>query len=94
MVACAVGVLALAVALGAGARWRRVAEIRALSPPERTRIFSRALDDLKTTCARREETDGPVREHCRGQAEFLTLFPECDARCQLLVSAALPHARR
>jgi hypothetical protein len=89
-----VGATALILALAAGARFGARAEIRALSARDRARIFGRALEDLRTTCADPARANGALRDHCRAQAEFLTLFPECDAVCRSLAAGALPHARR
>jgi hypothetical protein len=94
LLALAAGGLLLALALAAGAHFRSVADIPGLSAGERARIFRRALDDLKTGCGDRAHEDGALRDHCRAQAEFLTLFPECDGACRALAAASLPHARR
>ena len=92
--ALALGAALLALAVAAGARSRAVADVRALSPSERGRIFARALEDLKTACVEPAQPDGALRDHCRAQAEFLMLFPECDRVCQSMAAGALPHARR
>jgi hypothetical protein len=88
------GVALLILALAAGTHSRTQADIRALSSGDRARIFGRALEDMKTTCADVAQVDGALRDHCRAQAEFLRLFPECDSTCQSSAAAALPHARR
>ena len=88
------GGLLLVLALAAGARSRTVADIRALSAGARARIFASAFEDLKTACADSAATDGALRDHCRAQAQFVTLFPECDRACQSIASRSLPHARR
>ncbi len=84
----------LALALAAGSRSRTVVDIRALSAQERARIFGPALEDLKAACTDPIREDGALRDHCRAQAEFLTLFPECDRVCQSVAAGALPRARR
>ena len=92
--ALGLGVCLLILALAAGTRSRSLADIRALSAGARARIFARALEDMKTTCADVAQIEGALRDHCRSQAEFLRLFPECDSGCQSVAAAALPHARR
>jgi len=94
MFALVLGAALLVLALVAGTRSRTLADIRTLSAGDRARIFGRALEDLKTTCANLAQVDGALRDHCRAQAEFLRLFPECDPTCQSLTAGALPHARR
>jgi len=94
ILALALGAVLLVLALAAGARFGAAADVRALSARDRARIFARALEDLKTACASPAQADGALREHCAAQAEFLTLFPECDRACQSAAARALPHARR
>jgi hypothetical protein len=94
VLALTLGAALLVAALAAGARSRTVTDIRAMSADDRARIFARALEDLKTACADPALADGTLREHCRAQAQFLTLFPECDRACQSITAGALPHARR
>ena len=94
MLALAVGALLLILAVAAGTRSRSLADIRALSAPDRARMFGRALEDLKTSCPTPERVEGALRDHCRAQAEFVRLFPECDRACQSLAAAVLPHAKR
>jgi hypothetical protein len=94
ILALTLGAALLAVALAAGAHSRAVTDIRAMSADDRARIFGRALEDLKTACGDPARADGALRDHCRAQAEFLTLFPECDRVCQSIAAGALPHARR
>jgi hypothetical protein len=88
------GVVVLVLALAAGMRSRNAADLRALSPGDRGRIFARSLDDLKTACADPAGGDGALRDHCRAQSQFLTLFPECDRTCRSLAATWMPHARR
>lgn len=92
--ALVVGLLALTAAYVAGRQHSRLQEVRSLAPDERASIFARALDDVKTTCAAVDAADEVLREHCRDQAAFLVMFPECDAACESLAAAALPHAHR
>jgi hypothetical protein len=94
ILALTIGAISLVLAIVAGGRSRSLAEIRALSSGDRARMFQRALDDMKTTCAGPERLDGALRDHCRAQAEFLMLFPECDRACQTMAATSLPHARR
>jgi hypothetical protein len=91
-IAAAAGLLFVAsVALS---RAQTVGSIAGLPPTERTAIYQRALDDAEAACAIPTARTGALADHCRSQAEFLILFPECDARCQRIAAAILPHARR
>ena len=76
------------------ARAQQVRSVRSLPAADRVTLYQRTLTDVGTTCTSLESHDGALREHCIGQAQFLTLFPDCDARCQQLVASVLPHARR
>ena len=88
------GLLVLIGAFVAGRQHSRLQEVRSLAPQARASIFARALDDMKTTCASVDPADEVLRDHCRDQATFLVMFPECDAGCESLAAAALPHAHR
>ncbi|HVT08554.1 MAG TPA: hypothetical protein VHO67_13930 [Polyangia bacterium] len=92
--AVALGLVALTGAFIAGRQHSRLQQVRSLDPEARASIFARALDDLKTSCAAVDPADEVLREHCRDQATFLVMFPECDAACESLAAAALPHAHR
>lgn len=62
---------------------RATAEERALARlprAERGALYQRTLDNVRTTCA--GERGRELRELCRGQAELVLLFPECDGACQ------------
>ncbi len=92
--AVAAGLVVLIAAFVAGRQHSRLQEVRSLAPDARASIFARALDDMKTTCASVDPADEVLRDHCRDQATFLVMFPECDAGCESLAAAALPHAHR
>ena len=61
---------------------------------ERAALYHRTLTDVETPGVVTEASDGALREHWLRQAEFLTLFQDCDARCQQVAASILPHARR
>jgi cytochrome b pre-mRNA-processing protein 3 len=84
-------ILVAAVAIS---RAELVKSVRTLPPADRSALYHRTLTDVETTCTAPEARDGALRDHCLRQAEFLTLFPDCDARCQQLAASVLPHARR
>ena len=84
-------VLAAVIAIS---RAELVKSVRDLPAADRAALFHRTLMDVDTTCAVPAARDGALRDHCVRQAEFLTLFPDCDARCQQLAASILPHARR
>ena len=71
-----------------------VKSVRNLPTADRSALYHRTLTDVDRTCTSPEAHDGALRDHCLRQAEFLTLFPDCDARCQQLAASVLPHARR
>ena len=82
------------VAVVAMSRAELVKSLRNLPAADRAALYHRTLTDIDTTCAVPEARDGALRDHCLRQAEFLTLFPDCDARCQRLAASILPHAHR
>jgi hypothetical protein len=95
--ASAVVVAAFAVLIGfgaavAGTQERR--EIGGLPADERAGIYARVADDLERTCTAPSAQEGALRDHCRREAAFVVLFPECDARSASLARSILPHARR
>jgi hypothetical protein len=90
----AVAAAALLVAGIAVGQWNRVTSLRHVPPSIRAVEYRRALQDAEETCARPESATGMLRQHCVDQAQFLILFPECDARCRGVVEAILPRARR
>ena len=70
------------------------ANIRDLPAGARAPLYQRALEDVKSACALPAAHQGALRQHCLRQAQFLTLFPECDAACQRTAASVLPHAHR
>jgi hypothetical protein len=82
------------VAVVAISRAELVKSVRNLPAADRAALYHRTLTDLDSTCTAPEAHDGALRDHCLRQAEFLTLFPDCDRRCQQLAASVLPHARR
>jgi hypothetical protein len=92
-VAPTVAAATLLVGLAIG-QWRSTASLQYVPASVRLAEYRRALADVEQTCARPEAGAGPLRSHCLDQAQFLILFPECDARCRGVVDAILPRARR
>jgi hypothetical protein len=70
------------------------ANIRDLPAATRRTLYRRALDDVESACALPAAREGSLRDHCRRQARFLSLFPECDAACQRTAASILPRAHR
>jgi hypothetical protein len=68
--------------------------IARLSPSERAAIVARTQRDLRETCALPTAHDGALRDHCVEEANFVLLFPECDAACGSTARAVLPRARK
>ncbi len=59
-------------------------EVRGMPAPERRALYQRTWETLQGTCA---HAPGPtVRDHCREQATFIGLFPECNDSCRDLVA--------
>ena len=88
------GWMLLIVATAAHDWVQNIGSIRGLPPAQRARIYERSLGEAEAACTTPEAQAGALHHHCRDQAEFLVLFPECDGRCQKLAEAILPHARR
>jgi len=88
------GWMLLIVVIAAHDWVQNIGSIRGLPPAERARSYARSLAEAEATCTTPEARAGALHDHCIGQAERLTLFPECDGRCQSLAEAILPHARR
>jgi hypothetical protein len=88
------GWMLLIVAIAAHGWVQNIGNVRRLAPAERAPIYERSLGEAEVACTTPEARTGALRDQCLGQAELLTLFPECDGRCQRLVEAILPHARR
>jgi hypothetical protein len=92
-VAALLGLIALGAALSFAASLSH-GSVAHLPTSSRAAIFRRAYDDLHETCALPEAADGAVLEHCRSEASFVILFPECDTACGRAARALLPHACR
>lgn len=86
------GWMLLLVAIAAHDWVQNLGSIRGLPPAERGRSYERSLAETEATCTTSEAQAGALHDHCIGQAERLILFPECDARCQRLTEAILPHS--
>jgi hypothetical protein len=84
----------LLVAVAVVSRAQLVKSVRDLPAADRAALYHRTLTDVETACTVPEARDGALHDHCLRQAEFLTLFSDCDARCQQLAASVLPHARR
>lgn len=76
--------------------WSRGAPARAIGDlpgAQRRAIYQRAIEDLEATCRRGHAQT--LDAHCTAQAEFVLLFPECDAGCQDLARRrSAPKATR
>lgn len=81
------------VAFVAVSRAQLVKSVRNLPAADRASLYHRTLLDVDA-CTAPEAREGALRDHCLRQAEFVLLFPDCDARCQQLAASVLPHARR
>ena len=77
-----VGALALAAVIGtfASIESNLDREIRDLPTAQRTALYLRTLDTLRTTCEQ-VARGATMTEYCREQAKFIERFPECDAAC-------------
>lgn len=86
---------ACALALLGTITWQAGSERRAIArlPDEvRRGVFSQTLEAFSELCRGPERDD--LRSHCREQARFLALFPECGARCGDLAAPYLHRATR
>ncbi len=81
------------VAFVAVSRAQLVKSVRNLPATDRAALYHRTLLDVDG-CTAPEAREGALRDHCLRQAEFVLLFPDCDARCQQLAASVLTHARR
>lgn len=85
-------VLLAALAVVCFIKTRLARELSELPATERGALYERTLDTLRTTCT---QARGPeVAEYCRQQADFITLFPECDAECRDLAARFAPGPSR
>jgi hypothetical protein len=85
--------VALVIGMGIG-HWQGLDRLRTLPEGVRAAAYRRAFNDVAETCSRPEADSGPMHEHCVEQAQFLIVFPECNADCRRLVDPILPRARR
>jgi len=67
--------------------------IRDLAPPAREAFYRRTLQEVKGACTLPAAREGGLRDHCRRQAQFVRLFPECDAACWRTTASLLPPRR-
>jgi hypothetical protein len=88
------GAGAVFIAAYAAGTWNQAAGLGNVPAAIRAVEYARALDDVEATCGKPEAAAGPLRRHCVDQAQFLILFPECDARCRGAADAILPRTRR
>lgn len=66
--------------------------IRDLPVADRRALYERTLTNYRTLCAPTMRAE--MKERCQQDAEFLALFPECDASCRELISALWPQPKR
>ena len=93
--AWALGLAAFGTVVGlAVAQWWGIDRLRALPVGVRADAFARAMRDIEMVCNPPATEDGPLGEHCRQQARFVAIFPECASECWRLVDRLLPRARR
>jgi hypothetical protein len=71
----------------------RGAAIRALPALTRSQLLQDGLLELGSIC-REPALEGPLREHCLGEARLLLALPECGSACQNSARAILPHGCR
>jgi hypothetical protein len=79
---CVIGAIAFWI-------WSEGAERRALRDlpeAEREAVYRRTLENYGAVCA---SGDLALDEYCRGQAQILLAFPECDEACRALAGHTL-----
>jgi cytochrome b pre-mRNA-processing protein 3 len=57
-----------------------------LPEADRAVLYQHTIDNLKRVCDPSARPSG-LDEYCKQQAEFVLMFPECDAGCQALAKA-------
>ena len=83
----------IALAVAAVAIWQsdeERREIRAMPAAERAAVFAKEWASLLEGCS---EPSPALVDHCRSEARFLALFPECDAACRDRVASLLAPVR-
>jgi hypothetical protein len=65
-------------------------DIEKVPAAERQILYSRTMDELRTTC----RVTSALSDHCRDQAELVLRLPECDVQCRALAALFFEHARR
>jgi hypothetical protein len=76
--------------------WHRGAESRALKqlpPDERSAVFARELENLKSLCGHSPPKEA-LQERCESLASFVLELPECDEACKALARSRLSRATR
>jgi hypothetical protein len=76
------------------AQWRAIDRLRGLPMGMRGEAYARAMLDIERVCNPPPTEEAPLGEHCRQQAQFVVVFPECASECRRLVDGLLPRARR
>jgi hypothetical protein len=84
--------LVLALLLRIWDRGEETRAIRTLAPRDRTALYHRTLDDLRSACGPSTSVD--LSAHCERQARFILQFRECDADCRRRARALLPAPTR
>jgi hypothetical protein len=82
-------VLALAVAFV----WNLGAERRAiegLDPVQRRAVYEQVFGEVQRLCGAGPRDDA-LEKRCVEQVQFISQFPECDARCQELARSHMPR---
>jgi hypothetical protein len=94
----AITAMAIAVAGFVAIVWFRGSDqeqtaIRRLPDSDRRALYERTMRTLQSTCVAPERTRG-LDDFCRGQAEFILKFSECDAPCVSLAGKFRPNPTR
>lgn len=77
-------VLSLGIVVAALTGTPRMTSVHELPPGLRSAMYRGTLWEVRDVCGTSSAAAGVLREHCIGQARFLSGFPECDAECRQL----------
>jgi len=67
-------------------------ELQDIPEAERRALYERILETLRTSCMHARGL--AFSDYCRGQADFIRRFPECDSECRALAARFAPQPSR
>lgn len=85
--------LLLVLALAVASVWNLGAERRAIEgmdPVQRRAVYEHGFGEVQRLCGAGPRNDA-LEKRCLEQIQFISQFPECDARCQELARSHTPR---